>query len=79
MTQTQIAADAIMLTTRIPEGRSVAGLTYGAHVSGQGWSGYYVEISGVWGVARQTPADDELEDDDRAICEAIADELRSAS
>lgn len=77
MSNDQIAEDAKVLSTRIPEGRRVAGLKYGAHVSQSmsGWCGYYVCIGDKWGVARMTPADDELVGDDNAIVAAIADEL----
>ncbi|MCG5527349.1 MULTISPECIES: hypothetical protein [Halorhodospira] len=67
------------LQTRIPEHRTVAGLTYGAHVSGPGWSGYWVTSGTVpaWGIARQTPASDELpgDGDDRDVRDAIVEEL----
>lgn len=88
MSDTYIDDDAVMLSTRIPEDRHVEGLRYGAHVSqgGQGWSGYYVTVDDgqTWGVARLTPADDELEqrdeddeDDtqDAAIVRAIRAEM----
>ena len=52
-----------VLSTRIPEGHTVAGLEYGRHVSTPGWTGYYVRPSGSdleLAVARQTRASDEL-------------------
>ncbi len=69
--------EATRLETRIPEGRKVPGLEYGAHVSGEGWSGYYVRPVGSarWGVARQTPASNEVYDTDAEIVEAIGDEM----
>lgn len=77
MSQTHIDDDAVELSVMIPEGRTVAGLEYGAHLSGDGWSGYYVRPVGcqTWGYARQTPASDECYEDDeivKAISEAIA-------
>lgn len=77
LTQTHIDDDAVMLTTRIPEWRRVEGLHYGAHVSMYGSTGYYVRLEDGdrWGVARMTPADDELVGDDDAIVAAISDEL----
>lgn len=70
--------DARVLTTRIPESRTVEGLAYGRHVSTPGWSGYYVRPADSqlpMGVARMTPADDELLDDDDEIVVAIDCEL----
>jgi len=77
MSQTHIDEDAIILETFIPEGYSVAGLEYGAFLSGNGCSGYYVRPIGTetWGVAWQTPASDELHDSDEAIVAAIREEL----
>lgn len=86
MTSQKIDDDTIILDTRIPEAHKVEGLEYGAHVSqtAHGWCGYYVRPEGTeqWGLARLTPASDELvepEDDDQtqdeAIVAAIADEL----
>ena len=82
---TRIDEDAVILETRIPEFGRVEGLEYGAHASmgAHGWSGYYVRPVGteVWGIARLTPAGDELvdpEDDetlDEAIVRSIQDEL----
>ena len=65
--------------TRIPEGRAVPGVEYGAHVSGPRWSGYYVRTAHCpqWAIARETPASDELEGDDRDILLALDDELES--
>jgi len=78
-TQTRIDDDAVMLETRIPESYRVPGLEYGAHVSGNGWSGYYVRpvdrYSDKWGVARLTPASDECYDTDEEIVGAIETEL----
>ena len=83
--QTQIEDGTPILHTRVPEHRKVDGLEYGAHVSMSmnGWSGYYVRPEGMipWGIARLTPASDELvlpedgETQDEAIVEAIRDEL----
>ena len=71
--------DHTILTTRIPEGRTVEGLEYGAHYSApdRSWSGYYVRAGTCpqWGIARLTPASDELEDTDAATVRAIAEEL----
>lgn len=69
--------DAPILQTRIPQSRAVSGLQYGAHVTQPGWDGYYIRPLGCgrWGVARQTPAADELELDDEAIVGAIRAEL----
>lgn len=73
--------DAPIISTRIPEQRSVRGLQYGAHVSKIGWSGYYVRPvrrhGGKWAIARLTPASDELPGtgSDRAIVAAIRDEF----
>ena len=66
MSQTQIDDDAIMLSTRIPEGERVEGLHYGSHVSMLGSAGYYVRLPDgeQWGVARLTPASDELVEPD---------------
>lgn len=79
-TQTYIGTTPV-LSTRIPEGRGVRGLQYGAHVSLPGSTGYYVRPArghgGKWAVARQTPADDELPGtgSDRAIMYAIRAEF----
>lgn len=75
-TQTWID-DTPVLRTRVPERGVVAGLEYGAHVMCIGWSGYYVrpEGSSRWGIARMTPASDELEGSDDDIVAAIAREL----
>ena len=67
--------DRPLLRTRIPEGRAVPGIEYGAHVSGAGWSGYYVRVGTVWGVARETPASDELAGDDPEIVRELSEEL----
>ena len=83
MTSQYIDADAIILDTRIPEGRTVEGLEYGAHVTRVGWSGKYVRPEGGrrWGVARLSPASDELPDPeedesaDEAIVRCISEEL----
>lgn len=89
MSDTQIASDAVVLDTRIPESRRIDGLEYGAHVSRttRGWSGYYVRPAGTdrWGVARLTPDDGELpqtqdgETADEAVVRAIAAEMVLAS
>lgn len=70
--------NATVLETRIPEGHAVSGLAYGRHVSTPGWSGYYVSpaYSGLWGVVRETPVDDECEGSDAATVAAIRRELR---
>lgn len=82
--QNRIDSDAVMLTTRIPEGRKVRGLRYGACLTGIGGQGdgYYVTLDGeAWGVARLTPADDELPDadedetQDEAIVRAVTEEI----
>lgn len=74
-----IDENAVMLNTRIPEEGTVQGLEYGAHVSrpNEGWSGYYVRPAGTerWGVARLTPASDEVYDTDEEIVDAIAEEI----
>ena len=87
MVTTHIDEDAVILNTRIPESGRVDGLDYGAHVSmtAQGWCGYYVRPAGTnrWGVARLTPASNELvepdedcgETQDEAIVRAIREEL----
>jgi hypothetical protein len=81
MTSENMDADAVKLETRIPENRKVAGLHYGAHISQTmyGWCGYYVRLAdgGTWGIARLTPASDELPGDgsDEDIIEAITAEL----
>lgn len=85
MTNQHIDDDAAILDTCIPEGHKVEGLEYGAHVSrtASGWSGYYVRPVGTetWGVARLTPAGDELPDcddgetQDEAIVRCISNEL----
>jgi hypothetical protein len=82
---TRIDDDAVTLETRIPEWTTVDGLEYGAHISmgAHGWSGYYVRPVGTetWGVARLTPAGDELPDPeedetlDEAIVRCITEEL----
>ena len=68
-----------ILDTRIPEGRAVPGIEYGAHYSdpARRWLGYYVRAgnSPQWGIARLTPASDELEESDAATVRAIAEEL----
>jgi hypothetical protein len=86
---TRIDRSAVLLHTRIPEWSRVTGLEYGAHVSmgAQGWSGYYVRPPGSarWGLARLTPAANELpapdpdlaESLDQAIVRCIAEELGS--
>ena len=66
------------LTTRIPEGRHVDGLDYGARVTRDGWSGCYVrpaDCSLPYAVARLTPADNELPGDDTAVVDAVEAEL----
>ena len=74
-THTYTDPDAQFLETRIPEAKSIAGLEYGAHISMVGWSGYYVRPEGIeqWGIARLTPAGDELPDpeDDETLDEAV--------
>lgn len=77
MTYSLTSPDAVMLDTRIPETHQVEGLEYGRHLSGTGWSGYYVRPEGVehWGIARQTPASDEIHDSDAEIVEAIREEI----
>jgi hypothetical protein len=77
---TYIDDDAIILETRIPQDRgSVEGLEYGGFVNqgAHGWCGYYVRPEGAerWGVARCTPASDELYDHDAEIVRAIRAEL----
>ena len=82
-TQTYFDDGAPLLRTHIPERHRVDGLQYGAHVSGSGWTGYYVWLNddGPRGIARLTPADDELpepdedETQDEAIVRAISEEL----
>ena len=71
--------DAVILETRIPAWSKVKGLQYGAHVSMTGWEGYYVRPKSAkqWGVARATPANDELVGGDRKIVEAIKAELEN--
>jgi hypothetical protein len=74
-----MAINAPILATRIPEGRAVEGLEYGAHYSSRGWTGYHVRPTGSglpFGVARQTPASDELEESDEATVGEIGTELR---
>lgn len=66
------------ITTRLPESRHVEGLEYGRHVSGNGWSGYFVRPADSYlpmKMARLTPAGDELEGDDDEIVAAIEAEL----
>lgn len=77
MTITQIDDDVRILATRIPESHHLDGLHYGSHAGRQGGCGYHVRMpdGNVWGVARLTPADDELVGDDDEIVAAIADEL----
>ena len=72
-----LPSDSRVLETRIPEGRAVEGLDYGRHVTTPRWTGYYVRPSGCsrWGIARETPASDELEGDDRDVLLALEDEL----
>ena len=68
-----------ILETRIPEGRAVPGVEYGAHYQApdRSWSGYYVRTRTCprWGIARETPASDELAGDDHDILQALEDEL----
>ena len=70
-----------ILETRIPEGRAVPGLEYGAHYQppDRRWSGYYVRTAYCpqWGIARETPASDELAGGDRAILLALDEELQA--
>lgn len=70
--------DTPILDTRIPEGRTIPGVEYGAHISGPGWSGRYVRTGTCpqWGIAL-TPASDELAGDDRDILLALDDELEA--
>lgn len=81
-TQTQIADDAVIIDANIPECRKVEGLEHGAHVSQIGWCGKYVRIPGTtqWGVARLTPASDELPGDgtDAEIVEAVSEAIAAA-
>lgn len=69
------------LLTRIPEGRRVRGLEYGAFATFPSWTGYNVRLAagGPWAVARETPADDELHETDEEIVEAIRLELARAA
>lgn len=80
MSTNDLPQDEIVLHTRIPEQRAVEGLEYGARISKSGWTGYYVRPAGavVWGIARQTPAADELLDSDQATLDAIREELDEA-
>lgn len=76
MTTDQLADDAIVLATRIPE-RVVRGLVYGAHVSRENCDGYYVRLSRgrgskQWCIAWQTPEDCRT---DKEIRDAIRDEI----
>lgn len=72
-----------VLSCRIPEGRTVRGLEYGAHVSFVGGTGYYVRPrkghGGKWAIAQQTPASDELPGtgSDRAVMYEIRSEWES--
>lgn len=79
MSDTTIMDGTIILTTRIPEGRVVEGLIYGAHVSrsSQGRSGYYVTtpLAPRWGVAWLTPERDVVSQEDEDIVDDIAGEL----
>ena len=79
MSTTDYTGTTPILDTRIPEGRTVPGVECGAHISGPGWSGYYVRTGTCpqWGIARLTPADDELAGDDHDILLALDDELES--
>lgn len=66
----------VLTRISIPEFRRVEGLEYGAYVSHAEWTGYYVrpaDSGGAWGIARLTPASDELPGDgsDRAIVAAV--------
>jgi len=75
MDTTQIAENTVRLTTNIPEGRTVKGLMYGAHVQRNGSAGYYVRLakgSRQWCVAWMTP---ENCGTDRQITVAIRNEL----
>jgi len=68
--------------TRIPQGRRVRGLTYGAFTSRNmsGWEGYYVApLPGRWLISRTTPAADELVGTDAEILAALRSELDIAS
>ncbi len=70
-----------ILTTRIPEGRTVPLLEYGAHYShaSGAWEGYHVRPAGSvlpFGIARMTPASDELPESNAAIVGEIGTELR---
>lgn len=81
MTSENMDSEAVKLETRIPERRKVEGLHYGAHISQSmyGWCGYYVRLEDgeKWGIARLTPAGDELPGDgtDEDIIDAISSEL----
>lgn len=68
----EIAPGTVMLTTRIPAVGQVAGLEYGAYLSHRGYDCYYVRPIGteVWGFAKCTPANDELEADVLAAIQA---------
>ena len=82
-THTAAAADAVILTTRVPEGPAVPGLEYGALIARQGGAWRYVRPEGgpTWGLARETPASDELpgDGDPQAIRRAVAAELASGA
>jgi hypothetical protein len=64
--------EATPLHTRIPEGRTLYGLQYGRPVRGTCWRGYYVRVRDqgldVWGIARETPAANELVGGDCPSC-----------
>lgn len=82
MTTTDYTGDTPILNVRIPEGRTLDGIDYGAHVSKPGWTGYYVRPAGSAlpaMIARQTPAADELVGDDTEIAEAIESEILERS
>ena len=83
MAHEQTAADAAILTTRLPDWQQVPGLEYGALISRSGGAWRYVRPEGgaTWGLARETPASDELpgDGDPSAILEAVAAELASGA
>ena len=73
-----MATHHLIPTTRIPEGRAIEGLEYGAHFARQGWTGYHVRPAGSglsFDIARQAPAADGLEESDAATVEAIRAEV----
>lgn len=64
-----------VLTAVIPEGRKVAGLEYGPHISTAKWAGHFVRIADEWFIARQTPAPENLAGSDAEIIAGIVTEL----